>query len=162
MKTKVLIILLLFSYTMYGQDDTYQKDKEHHYVGIGLGITTGYGLSYRYLSNKFGFQVNYAPFYYRNEGSAFSLGGTVLYKFNESENKKLLIYFSNTLLSSKSIHRNLWGLEDSENFNTGLGLDVEFFTTQKFVMNVMGGFQSYNSFEKITFTWEIGFHYRIQ
>jgi hypothetical protein len=67
-----------------------------HNVGVGAGFITGYGLSYRQWINAYGFQVNLAPYYNKDENSknaSFSLGITGLRLIKEADYVNLIAYF---------------------------------------------------------------------
>ena len=55
-------LLFLVNQHIFGQEPNDEPEETKHAIGIGVGFTTGYGLSYRYFPTIFGFQVNFAPY----------------------------------------------------------------------------------------------------
>jgi len=168
MRTKILSVLLVFlisALNIKGQDVNYfqKKPSYKNAMGIGLGFTTGYGLAYRYTVNKFGVQVNFAPYindYGKN--ASISVGLTLLNRIVEGNSSNLYLYFANDYLYRKRKNYNGYGLnyDESEKWNTGIGLGFEFNTKKRVVLNVMGGYAQYNSFQMLFFTGELALFYR--
>jgi hypothetical protein len=172
MKTKLLFVsILLFasSFTLFGQDrnqlDSIAKGKYMNSIGLGAGFTTGFGLSYRYTLRKNGFQVNFFP-YFTNYGknATISVGLTFLHKLTSSRKVDLYMYFANDYFYHKSdtlYNNNNGNIKlDREKWNTGLGLGFEWDTEKKIVIDIMGGYGQFNSFERLSFTAEVAVYYR--
>jgi hypothetical protein len=88
----IILSILLISLSCFAQKTGTIKHK--HALGAGAGFTTGYGLSYRYTPNKFGIQVNFAP--YKSESiTRFSTGLTFLYQLMETDKTALYLYQAN-------------------------------------------------------------------
>ncbi len=166
MKTKLfLIVFILATYTMYGQDMNESKLNTHHYLGLGAGFTTGSGVSYRYLKYNYGFQVNFAPYYERDVSTFISFGGTFLYKLDEGVNHNLLLYYSNCVYYNKNTNTDYFGqktIDKTSIWNTGIGANYEFNTTGTIVYNIMVGFGGYDSFRLINLTVEGAIYYKIK
>lgn len=172
MKTKLLsvLLLLLISYVnLRGQDinnpNTTEKKSFKNAFGIGVGFTTGCGLSYRYIPRKMGFQVNFAPYFTDYGNNAIvSAGLTLLNKIIEANYCNLYLYLSNSYLYTKN-QNYYYGnsgpdFNEQEKWNTGFGLGFEFDTRKRVVLNIMGGWAQYNSFEKVLPTGELALYYR--
>jgi hypothetical protein len=95
----ILLSISLLSVNVFAQKTEIIKHK--HALGAGAGFTTGYGLSYRYTPNKFGVQVNFAP--YKSESiTRFSTGLTFLYQLMETDITALYLYQANHYYSNSN------------------------------------------------------------
>lgn len=89
-KTVLLLLLNIFLFltvkSIYGQDSTKVKTNQNYKYGIGFGAgyTTGYGISFKYLPNRFGAQINFAPFK-NNTTEKYSAGLTFIYTLIEAK-----------------------------------------------------------------------------
>ena len=167
MKTKLIIILILFTYNIYGQRISDSETNVHQYIGFAAGFTTGNGISYRYLQNEFGAQVNLFGGYERNVQANFNIGGTLLYRIDEAENTNLYLYYSNCIRYNNDMqHLNTFSgqilSEKTLTWNTGIGFNVETNSTRRIVFNFMLGYGAYDSFKIITLTGEVGIHYKFK
>src|SRR5205823_4472520 len=90
--------ILLFA-SLRGQSTNAEPEKYKHSLGMAAGYTTGYGLSYRFMPQKFGAQLAFAP-YKSGKGSAqtetYNIGLTFLYNLVESKVVNLFIYEGNS------------------------------------------------------------------
>jgi hypothetical protein len=174
MKNQILIILFLLTFTSlatYGQDNPPIRNQFQHFIGVGAGFTTGFGVSYRYIPDNFGMQLNFAPYYDKNNNSFVSAGLTLLQKLKETPDRKLYLYFGNSLLYQKTYNEyynvnypnsTKTVVTTSNIVNTGLGLDFQFYTPNSpFVFDVMGGLGAYDSFSRVTFTGEFAIYYAL-
>lgn len=171
--TFLMVLSFTFSFGQMNTENKYQKIYKHS-LGLGAGATTGLGFSYRFFPNKYGFQINIAPYYEDYGNNAFvSAGLTFLYNLAESRYTAVYAYLGNHYIytSSKSdIYT--WDpvagqhvvtnseTNRTEQFNTGIGFGFEFCTTKKITLNLMGGYAQYNSMEKLFFTGEAALYYR--
>ena len=148
-----------------------------HAIGAGAGFTTGYGLSYRYIPSKWGFQINFAP-YYTKETERYSIGLTALYRLIESKVSSLFLYEGNhfyydsyityydptnpqVVYMSGAAQNNLIKKRETENFvNNGIGVGIEFIIVKRIGFNLMGGYAFYRNFEQLNFTGETGLYYK--
>ena len=87
------LAICLIGLSNHAQTETLPT-KSKYAIGIAAGFTTGYGLAYRYQSNKFGTQITFTP-YKDSEKSHVSLGVTFLYKLISFEKVELFIYQGN-------------------------------------------------------------------
>jgi hypothetical protein len=132
-----------------------------HAVGVAAGVTTGYGLAYRYQATKFGTQVTFAP-YKNSYESHISLGVTFLYKMASFEKAQLFLYqgnhFSSTRSSFGSYNSYSGAYQESGSktqfVNNGLGLDIEFLLNQHLGFHIMAGYAGYQNFKEIGMTGE--------
>ncbi len=152
--------------------------KYKHSFGIGAGFTTGVGFSYRFMPNKFGFQINAFPIYedYGKYGT-ISVGFTLLSKLAENRTNNLYFYLSNHYFYSKTRPGNvpIWTIfdiystssynntgvnETKRSWRTGVGLGFEFNTRKRVVLNVMAGYAQYDMLKTLNFTGELALYYR--
>jgi hypothetical protein len=167
MKTRILIFLLILFFvnrTISGQEkvDTINITKFKHALGFGAGFTTGYGLSYRFMPNKFGVQTNFAP-YKDNYETWLSFGITFLYKLIETKNTNLFLYQGNHYFYHKEQYFDYYNNSPDQvdkYFNNGLGIGIEFITLKRLSFNLMGGYAGYRNFKQISFTGETGLYFR--
>ncbi len=175
--TIALVFLIVFSLSFaFGQKSTeneYQKIYKHS-LGIGVGFTTGLGISYRYFPKKFGFQLNVAPYYQDYGNEAFvSAGATILCNLAENRITAVYAYLGNHYFyQSNKSNESRWDpvtqqyIYDNTKtikkdfLNTGIGFGFEFNTSKRVTLNLMGGYAQYNSFEKLFFTGEMALYYR--
>ena len=142
--------------------------KSKYAVGIAAGFTTGYGLSYRYQSTKFGTQITFAP--YKNPDKfSLDLGLTFLLKLASYENVELFLYqgnhFSRTTNYTTSNDDSTFDIFNSNTnpqqyFNNGLGLDFEIALNKHAGFHIMAGYAGYKNFRTINITGETALFYK--
>lgn len=161
-------IFCICSFTASAQNDTEApKEKRFkHGLGIAAGLTTGYGLSYRYMFSKFTIQGTFAPLV-DGDRQQYSTGITFIYNLVENRNTNLFLYQGNHFYYEKDKYYNYYGYNYAEevyreesNLNQGLGIGIEFIILKNVSFNLMGGYASYDSFSRIGFTGETGLFYR--
>lgn len=137
-----------------------------HYLGVGAGFTTGYGLSYRYWPGKFGIQANFAPIKTEYEESV-SAGITFLMKLVEAGHTNFFLYQGNHFHYYKSDYwyYDEWGnsIRDGQSdsyLNNGIGMGIEFIMLKRVSFNVMVGYASYENFERLSLTGETALYFR--
>jgi len=156
----VLLIILPFAY-INGQTTNKQDtiSRSDHSVGIAIGFTTGYGLSYRFNSEIIGFQINFAPYYdeYKN---IYNVGFTLLKDLLVNEKTKLFLYLSNSY-NYENFHSVAYpSREKRKYFNHGIGIGFEFLLYQRIGFNLMSGYGAYKNFEQVNLTAETGIFYK--
>jgi hypothetical protein len=157
-----MLVAFLFALQVNAQDKKPLEEKTKHAVGAGAGFTTGYGLSYRYMPNRFGVQVNFAP--YKNGADyQYSFGLTALYSLMQSEKTNLYLYQANHYLTSSNIAYDNTGLAYRKNesyINNGIGFGVEFIIASKVGLNLMTGYATYDNFNKLNVTGEAALYFK--
>ncbi len=141
-----------------GQNSEAEKEQgihsSQHAFGFGAGITTGYGLSYRYFENRFGIHANFAPFYTERRYH-LSTGLSILFKIESTEYVNFYLYQGNHLLTEyykkTQKHTYRW-------FN-GLGVCIEIIMRERASFNIMGGFGGRDNFDEIGFTGELALYF---
>ena len=159
-----VLILLFLQVTISAQElvDSDNKENYKHSLGVGAGLTTGYGLSYRFLPNKIGVQTTFAPYNSKFEFK-FNIGVTFLFRLIEAERTHLLLYQGNQYLYSKykplSYHIRYLEEHETSQFNNSIGLGIEFIIMRRVSFNLMGGYAAYENFDRISFTGETGLYF---
>ena len=157
-------MLFLINETISGQEkaDTINRTKFKHALGFGAGFTTGYGLSYRFIPDKFGVQANFAPYLDKYRASV-SFGITFLYKLIETKNVNLFLYQGNHFYYHKEKYLDSYpndSYQVDKYFNDGLGIGIEFIILKRLSFNLMGGYAGLENFNRISFTGETGLYYK--
>ena len=152
-------------------DDPFNK--YNHLIGIGAGLTTGSGLSYRLYYRNFGTQLNISPStVFKN--NRYNIGLTLLGRISPTKKTNIYLYFSNSL-SHKQVceyssvydsttcqyNYNNYHLVTKDQWNSGLGVDFEFNARRRVKFNLMFGLAAYDSFNSVGPTGEFGIHYKI-
>jgi hypothetical protein len=170
-KSSLLIVVITFLMTssMYSQEKIEKPiaEKYNHGVGFGAGISTGYGLSYRYFGKKLGAQVNFSPYKDRNNANVSS-GVTFLYRLGTLDEFSFYVYQGNHLYYNKETLTNydeISGKEISvdkiENFfNNGIGMGVEHITSERISLNGMIGYAGQENFEIISISVEVAVYFK--
>ena len=139
-----------------------------HGLGAGAGFTTGYGLSYRYTPNKWGAQINFAP-YKDSETERYSVGLSFLYTLIQNNNTSLFAYQGNhyyynsqmQYVSNPIAPFNETYKRVSEGYmNNGIGFGIEIIFAKRISFNLMAGFASYRNFSNINLTGETALFYK--
>lgn len=158
----ILFVPLQAKGTETQEEESIQASK--HSLGIGAGFTTGLGLSYRYLPEDFGVQLNFAPLRVDERETIISLGFTFLYKLMEAERTSLYIYQGNHF-----IYENWKGVPDYPYWDdpsthwsifNGIGMGMELIILQNIGYNIMFGYASYDTFARLGLTVETGIYYK--
>lgn len=173
---KLLLISSLFFITIgvFAQE---KKDRFNHSLGFGAGVSTGYGLSYRYFGGKLGVQVNFSP--YKDETKVImSSGVTFLFRLVELEKLSFYAYQANHFYYEKESYtyteydyeysngttittaNKVTYLNEQKYFNNGAGIGLEFTPSKRISLNVMGGYGGQKDFRKISFTGETAIYFK--
>lgn len=146
----VAIFISLFCHKLYSQDAKQGLIVQHN-VGFGAGFATGFGSSYRIMLNDFGLQTNFFILTESHNIQLYSIGFTPLYVINKTERANIYIYQGNHILKER---RN-----DSYIVN-GVGIGIELVVLDRIGLNIMGGYASYDLFERMNFTTEMAFYFK--
>lgn len=132
-----------------------EKDSTLHYRGVhsfgfAAGVTTGVGLSYRYIPGKLGIQTTFAPLFINEHNTAISLGFSFLYNLAKTEKVNFYMYQGNHFLTDV----------DSEftMFN-GLGIGIELIFWKNIGYDLMVGYGLFDTFKEVSITGETGFFF---
>ena len=158
----LLPILFLFFGTLQAQymPDSIPVKPLKHAIGAALGLTTGYGLSYRFMPKRFGVQVAFAPTHSEYQTN-ISAGLTLLYTLEKTKHVNLFLYQGNHLLYRKyQYYYPFPGEFDETTFYNGLGFGFEFLFLKRMSFNLMGGYAGYENFNSLGFTGETSLFFR--
>lgn len=171
MKNQILVIaaILLFGFGLSAQDSMDSHKEFKHYIGLAAGATSGYGLSYQYSPNKAGVQFVFGGIK-ASDYSNLSAGVILKYDLIESNKASLFLFQSNSLFYSSYIYED-WDWDTGNSLgrtterdyiiNNGVGVGTDVSLGKRISLNVMGGVGSYNLFEIVTITGEIGVFYKL-
>jgi len=174
---KLLLITSIFCLTInaFAQEEKKIKSTERfkHSLGFGAGVSTGYGLSYRYFGEKFGAQVNFSPF--KDETKLIvSSGLTFLYRIAEIDELSFFVYQANhfyfkeeTVVNTsydytdtyETIETVTTTFEEDKYFNNGAGIGIEWVHDQRLGLNAMAGYGGQENFKKLNFTAEAAIYF---
>jgi len=176
MKKLLLItsIICLISGVFAQKEITPKKiERFNHSLGFGAGVSTGYGLSYRYFGNKLGAQVNFSPFKDENK-LIISSGLTFLYRLAEIDELSFYVYQANhfyfreeTVTNTsydytdyyETIETTTTVFEEDKYFNNGAGIGVEWIHKNRLGLNAMAGYGGQENFKKLNFTGEVAVYF---
>ncbi len=167
----LLLIISLFIQTARAQEVPAEKVFKHG-IGVGVGYTTGYGLSYKYSPNLFAFQVNFAP-YHRNELDRYSIGLTFMYTLVKNNISSLYLYQGNHFYYNSEVVT-IYETDPAkpydpnppkqrvtnQYFNNGAGFGIDLTIAKRLSFNLMAGYAFYSNFEQINLTGETALHYK--
>lgn len=177
---KLLLITSIFCLTTgaFAQEEIEPKSTErfNHSLGFGAGVSTGYGLSYRYFGGKLGAQVNFAP--YKDETKVImSTGLTFLFRLVELEKISFFAYQANHFYFEEESYtytdyeydyyngnnttaKEVTYSNERKFFNNGAGIGLEFTPNKRLSFNIMGGYGCQEDFKKISFTGETAIYFK--
>jgi len=144
-------------------DEAEEVHALHHSLGIGAGLTTGIGLSYRYLPNKIGAQLNFAPLRVDEYETTVSLGLTFIYRLIAAEKSNFFIYQGNHFMYEKwkGYYDPYTSISDTyRTFNHGIGLGFELIVLNHVGFNIMFGYAVRDNFSSLGLTGETAIYYK--
>ena len=101
-KAFVLIsFFTLLSYTAKSQEAINEVKKSRNSIGVAAGISTGLGFSYRYQTDKLGFEVSGIPIFNGSQQLFISAGASLMYKIKSHEKLDVFLYYGNHLIYSQ-------------------------------------------------------------
>lgn len=157
-----LLSLFFLTGTASAQSDSTKRTPFKHSLGAAAGITTGYGLSYRYWPKKIGAQITFAPSS-NGDRTLISTGLTFLFKLVQTERANLFLYQGNHLYYSKNKYyyylQNPSTFEETNLYN-GVGLGIEFIIVKRVSLNLMGGYAAYENFDRFSMSGETGLFFK--
>jgi len=142
--------LSIFSFSAMAQDNS------AHHIGASAGVTTGFGLSYRYWPTKLGLQVTALPTFIKDEGSMTSFGASVLYTLNDGNKIDLYSYLGNSIIYIKD------NSYSELTYNAGVGFGLKFDIFDELNINVQFGYGGMNiasNYSMFSMVGEAGFYY---
>ena len=156
-QTNMLTKLIFFIGFLHLSFSSLSQDNSPHHIGMSAGVTTGFGLSYRYWPSKLGVQLTALPTMSQNNGSLTSVGLTVLYILKDREKIDLYAYLGNSILYFKE--NNTSDLV----YNSGLGFGLKFDIFDELNINTQFGYGGINLANKnrmnFSIIGELGLYY---
>lgn len=133
--------------------------KKPHGIGFFAGSTSGYGPSYKYFPDKFGFTVQ-TIFHIERWDKKLDIGGMFMLSLDEGHYHKLFAYasayyhyrYDRYLYYDGSYPYNSnWQVSETKRFNTGPGLGVEVFNYRlSLIVHLgMGAYNNFNTFSML-------------
>ncbi|MBP7497775.1 MAG: hypothetical protein KA792_08945 [Bacteroidales bacterium] len=158
----LLFCLCIATYTIAQIKDNETTIQSKHFIGLGAGMTTGLGLSYRYLPSRFGLQVNFIPVI-RENNNYVSVGFSGLLKLRQNKKTNLLLYLGNHYLYNESKDSGPINNESKNLWNIGLGPCFEFNIRDVLTLNLMFGYGLYDITNKpeTNFAFESALYYKL-
>ncbi len=102
MKTAAYIALFFFMVTVNGAgQERNPSKKSKHSFGFNVGMTSGLGFSYRYMSDKFGFQVASIPVFTQEQKLFLFQGFEFDFITKKKEKVDQFIYIANGLVFTR-------------------------------------------------------------
>ena len=171
MRILVFAIAFLFSFSLSAQESKplgEDSDRSgNNALGVAVGSTSAYGISYRRYIKRFAGQVTFAPIKTENDVQ-YHFGLVFLYNLVENRRTNFFVYQSNYFYhKTETLYNyNTWPEppqeyeSTTEYWNHGLGLGFEFLIAKVVSLNLMGGYGAYENFERIGIAGELGLYYR--
>ena len=177
-KWLIVAMVLLASSSIYAQEQTENKEEEtfKHSVGLGAGISTGYGFSYRYFPKRIGVQANFIPIKDTTR-LIVSAGVTFLFRLGKIDEFTFYAYQANHYFYKEQtsyeidysyqsvppynyIETTTETLEEGEYFNNGMGIGGEYVHRERFGFNLMAGYSQQENFKRLDFTIEAAIYFK--
>lgn len=145
-----------FNWPANKQDASFFK----HNLGIGLGQSTGFGLSYRYFPAKLGVQGNLG-LHSEKEYTFVNIGATFLYSIHTTHYSNFYLYQANSYNHQRYPSTDIALFDMIPNTtNFGLGLGLELIVFDNFAFNMMYGYGVQGKFRTIMPGPEFAFYYK--
>ncbi len=131
----IIVFFLMVNSTLAQEKPA--RDNFSHAVGFHCGMYSGWGNSYRFFPQKFGFQVNSMVFHQtlRSGTTFFSIGGSLMYSLARDSKFNLYAHLSSGYNYRKT--RNYYDTNNGnamENLSAGYGIGVDY-SLGRFMMN---------------------------
>jgi hypothetical protein len=156
-----LLFIVSLTGTISAQSDSTHKKVFKHSLGAAAGITTGYGLSYRFWPHVVGVQLAFAPTSNYSQ-TKVSAGLTFLFKLVQTDKANLFLYQGNHFFYYKDKYYSYWNGNHpaSHYLYNGIGMGIEFIIVKRVSFNLMGGYAAYDNFNRFSLTGETGLFFK--
>ena len=174
-----IFIFLLSTINLVGQDTIVESSKGKHFLGFNAGSSTGLGLSYKYVKNKFGIQITGIPTV-RDQDIWTSSGLALTYRIikNQAKDNKFtfLLYAGSHYIYNKKEYGDyyyyddvgtVYSQQDQHTINSALGIGFEYLKGRNFTFSLMSGYGikvrkgAQNTGAQTIISGEVGLHYRL-
>lgn len=123
------LLFLLFATGLFADEDPVPTTQ---YFGVGGGIATGIGLSYRSWDGPWGWQVSALPIY-QDSFQLYSVGASGLVTLNDARWSRFYLYGGAALLGGGFSGALDW------NGQAGVGIGIEFVIFDHLAIDLQGG-----------------------
>jgi len=164
----VLSLFIAISSSLFAQQtdvesidpDRFVSDYKHN-IGVGIGLTIGQGIAYKYLPKRFGFQVLYSPIITDNR-NFHNAGLSFIYKLQQTPTSHFYVYQATNLELQKTfdtVNGQRITTRDDSFVELGFGFGLEFNILKRLRLNMLGGGGVFEGFEKGGITAEAALFY---
>lgn len=158
-KTLLISIMTLFSLILFADD----RNEFSNYIGGAFGLSTGYGLSYRYWPGNYGGQIVFSPFT-DGDDTRFNLGIGGFKTLHETKKTRLFLYTATngTLANYGEDSWTEYEYDDNHNIIEGSEKKVteEAYTDLGMTVGIGPGFELY-IFNNIVLDFMFGYSYSL-
>lgn len=167
-KAFVLIsFFTLLSYTAKSQEAINEVKKSRNSIGVAAGVSTGLGFSYRYQTEKLGFEVTGIPIFNGSQQLFISAGASFMYKIKTHEKLDVFLYYGNHLIYSQremimyDFPTYSSVINKTTEMTMGLGAGVNIHIVDYLDLSLKAGYGLYNYNRNMTATvvGGVGFYY---
>lgn len=148
----ILSILFLNISICTSQDakSTAIKQKHNHALGVNIGHTTGYGLSYRYMPRSVGVQLTFGAVS-KIRNSTRSYGLALFYNILPREHASIFVYQGTNYIRKKELNGFCSNeFREVEYYNIGMGFAADVNLTSRLNFGVHIGYGMFNSLKYFT------------
>lgn len=139
----VLFVVVFSTKSIYAQEETIKKQNygTKHSLGLAAGLSTGVGISYRYIPKRFGVQLTASTFW-NSQFEVIDGGVTFLYKLKSKPKSMLFLYQGNHAYASTNV---MYEQPTELMIMNGLGIGIELVMLKSIGLNILGGFLIQNT-----------------
>jgi len=152
------LLLSAFVVTAQNSETAEEKKRYKHNFGLGAGMTTGIGFSYRYMPDKLGAQVNFIPIIVNDSEVLVNPGVSFLYSVQRGRKVDFYLYQANSFLFNQRVFDDFssdpMDIDSQREFTTvertynhGLGVGFEFLIGSQFAIDVMSGMRYFHRYD---------------
>lgn len=102
---KLFCYIAIIVFGLFSFDGMCQKEEgttlSKHSVGLNIGLTSGVGFSYKFMSSKFGFEVTSLPIYTQEQKLILLQGFSLNFVLKKKERVDEFIYVANGLMFTR-------------------------------------------------------------
>lgn len=127
---KKIIIIIISFFIISGVNAQVLNEKS---IGLSAGFHSGFGFAYRDMYQKFGWQVNIAP-YASADNQMISAGLTFMYKLSDYEKTNMFLTVGNHLFFFNQKN------ESRIHYYYGIGPSIQFRLSDNLLLDIMAGY----------------------
>ncbi|MDA3852223.1 MAG: hypothetical protein PF447_13285 [Spirochaetaceae bacterium] len=163
-KLLYLLCIFLLSSTLWSQQQSQEEALEikGHNIGVMLGNSLGYGLTYRYWPDRLGVQLTFSPSIdYGNQG--FIVGGSFFYTIQGGKITQLFFYTGGQY-AFNYYQNDFWFYDESTetnfDYSIGAGPGLEIRIINHIAMDFLFGYSYSPADMTVNFSFDTGIFYR--